>query len=185
MSDPVIGHIGYSPDFVPRSGGAFAVSVLLEVRARLGTPGGVSVTDWAARIAVPLATASDAVRAFRAMAGLPCGERPAFPALDRRALHMELIDEEVAEIQLAEDADDLVGVADGIADAIYVLVGMAVEYGIPIERVFAEVHRANMAKRRPDGSVVKRADGKILKPEGWAPPDVARVLREASERGSP
>ena len=124
-------------------------------------------------------------RSVAGNAGLPCGERPAFPAPERRVLHMDLLDEEVAEIQLAEDADDLFGVADGIADAIYVLVGMAIEYGIPIERVFAEVHRANMAKRRPDGSVVKRADGKILKPEGWTPPDVAGMLRAAEERGSP
>jgi predicted HAD superfamily Cof-like phosphohydrolase len=34
-----------------------------------------------------------------------------------------------------------------------------------------------MAKVDPaTGKVIKRADGKVLKPEGWTPPDVAAAL---------
>jgi len=40
------------------------------------------------------------------------------------------------------------------------------------------VHRANMAKLH-DGKIVKREDGKTLKPEGWTPPDNRRGHREA------
>lgn len=69
-------------------------------------------------------------------------------------------------------------IADGLADVIYVAVGAALEFGIPLDRVWAEVHRSNMAKVDPaTGKVIKRADGKVLKPEGWTPPDVAGVLK--------
>ena len=54
--------------------------------------------------------------------------------------------------------------------------GVAMNLGIPLNAVFAEVHRSNMAKLMPDGSVLLRADGKILKPEHWTPPDIQAVL---------
>jgi len=41
--------------------------------------------------------------------------------------------------------------------------------------VFAEVHRSNMAKL-VDGKVIRREDGKVLKPEGWTPPDVKGAM---------
>ena len=69
-----------------------------------------------------------------------------------------------------EQAQALAEVADGLADLIYVAVGAALELGIPLAAVWAEVHRSNMAKVRPPIRV--REDGKILKPEGWTPPDV-------------
>jgi predicted HAD superfamily Cof-like phosphohydrolase len=27
-----------------------------------------------------------------------------------------------------------------------------------------------------DGKVIRRADGKVQKPEGWQPPDIKRIL---------
>jgi predicted HAD superfamily Cof-like phosphohydrolase len=33
-----------------------------------------------------------------------------------------------------------------------------------------------LAKRQPDGTVKRRADGKVMKPDGWTPPDIAGVL---------
>lgn len=65
--------------------------------------------------------------------------------------------------------------ADALADSTYVIEGSAHTLGVPLGDVFAEVHRANMQKLTGP----KRADGKQLKPEGWQPPDVEGVLREA------
>lgn len=77
---------------------------------------------------------------------------------------------------------DLVATADGIIDSIYVLVGMGLELGLPLEDLWDEVQRANMSKTVPltDGrrGVLKRGDGKILKPPGWTPPDIEGVLRK-------
>jgi predicted HAD superfamily Cof-like phosphohydrolase len=68
---------------------------------------------------------------------------------------------------------DLVEIADGCVDSHVVISGTALEFGIPEDAVYVEVHRSNMDKA---GGPV-RADGKRLKPEGWKPPDVAGVLR--------
>ena len=71
-------------------------------------------------------------------------------------------------------------VADALADLVYVIYGAALEYGIPLDRVFAEVHRSNMAKLGADGRPILREDGKILKPDGWTLPNVAAAMRESS-----
>jgi predicted HAD superfamily Cof-like phosphohydrolase len=68
-----------------------------------------------------------------------------------------------------------VEIADALADIIYIACGTAVSYGIPLDRLFAEVHRSNMAKL-VDGKVIRRSDGKVQKPEGWAPPNVKSIL---------
>jgi predicted HAD superfamily Cof-like phosphohydrolase len=58
---------------------------------------------------------------------------------------------------------------------------MALEFGIPLEKVWTEVHKSNMAKADPlKGGVIYREDGKVLKPEGWQKPDIAGVLHEHS-----
>lgn len=125
----------------------------------------------------------DDVRAFHAKFGVPDLPTPSELDEDRRNLRRALILEESIETSEAIERAELVQIADGIADTIYVCIGAALEFGIPIERVWAEVHRTNMAK---EGGAT-RADGKILKPEGWSPPDIARILdaarASAGERG--
>ena len=95
-----------------------------------------------------------------------------------KELCWKLIKEEYTELELAKDANDLVEVADAIADLIWVAICMAQCYGIPLHRVWAEVNKTNMAKF-PDGKVIRREDGKILKPDGWKPPDIALIVNEA------
>ena len=41
---------------------------------------------------------------------------------------------------------------------------------------FREVHRNNMSKVQPDGTVKRREDGKVLKPEGYVPVDLTRLV---------
>lgn len=120
----------------------------------------------------------DDVEMFHVMCGLPVKHTLGFPDDERVALRIRLIDEEInKELFPAIEARDMVGTADGIADAIYVLCGMALEFGISIEAVWDTVHEANMAKRDPVTGIVKhREDGKVLKPEGWKAPDIAKVL---------
>jgi len=106
----------------------------------------------------------------------PIGVLPSIPAPERVQLRKSLIREEVGEALLGMENEDLVEIADGLADSIVVIVGTALEYGIDLTSVWNEVHRTNMAKF-PGGKIVRReSDGKILKPEGWTPPDIAHVL---------
>jgi len=112
------------------------------------------------------------VASFHRATGAPVKSDPAIPSRDRVALRVELIREETEETLAALAVDDLVEIADGIADSIYVLVGTALEYGIPLDRVWWEVHRSNMEKTGGP----RRADGKILKPPGWTPPNIRGAM---------
>lgn len=76
---------------------------------------------------------------------------------------------------------DLEKAGNALVDMMVFIVGTGLEWGIPLDRLWAEVHRANMAKVGPDGKVTYREDGKVLKPEGWKPPDIAAAMREKTE----
>lgn len=122
---------------------------------------------------------------FHRVMGQPVLHTPTVPGDDRTELRFDLIEEEFLEVRSAlgvneygfiKEPVDLVKLADGLADLIYVIVGTALEFGIPLEVVWNEVQRSNMAKAGPDGVVKKRADGKVLKPDDWTPPDIEGVL---------
>lgn len=146
----------------------------------------------------------DMVREFHAAFGAPVNDGHPSAALpdDRLRMRYRLVAEEFAELTgavLGDDARaavehaveavidrptdhaDLVEIADATGDLRYVLHGLELECGIPGE-VFAVIHASNMAKLGPDGTPTRRADGKVLKPAGWAPPDVAGVLAARSGR---
>lgn len=120
------------------------------------------------------------VAAFHAACDVPVLRTPQIPPPDRKALRIKLIREEVVEELLpAMERDDLPEIADAMADSVYVIAGGALEYGIPLARVWELVQKANMAKVDPaTGKVRRRDDGKILKPDGWTPPNVEGLLAE-------
>lgn len=80
---------------------------------------------------------------------------------------------------------DLVETADALADIIVVTKGGALAFGVPIDDILVdEVGPSNMAKMGPDGKPIRReSDGKVLKPEGWEPPNIRRALRKAGWDG--
>jgi predicted HAD superfamily Cof-like phosphohydrolase len=123
-------------------------------------------TEWGLEDAIA------AVKSFHVKFGVPLADIPEFPADEIVDLRKRLVEEELSELIQALDTRDMIEVADGIADSIYVLIGMALSFGIPLAEVWTEVQRTNMSKE--GGST--RADGKILKPEGWKPPDIAAIL---------
>lgn len=91
-------------------------------------------------------------------------------------LRLRLISEEFGELRRAVEQEDLVKIADGLADLLYVIYGTAVSYGLDLEPIFEEVHASNMSKGNP--RVVKREDGKILKGENWKPPALEPIIQE-------
>jgi predicted HAD superfamily Cof-like phosphohydrolase len=131
----------------------------------------------------------DMVLLFHTTFGVPIGQLPMAPNCNRILLRLRLIDEEFQELLEASigtrwessglgDLRDIeknfnfFEAVDALADLVYVIYGAALELGVDLDAVIAEVHAANM--RKVGGPT--RADGKILKPEGWQPPDVAGVL---------
>lgn len=119
------------------------------------------------------------VEEFHRALGLPVGDIPHMIDHERQELRVRLIQEEFAELQESFLAEDLEGAIDAIVDLLYVTYGTAVEMGVDVEPFADAVHDANMLKA---GGPI-RADGKVLKPEGWDAPDIAGVLRRVMERG--
>jgi predicted HAD superfamily Cof-like phosphohydrolase len=89
-------------------------------------------------------------------------------------LRVRLIQEEATEFAEAVRDRDLPEMVDALCDLLYVTYGAAVALGVDLEPFFDEVHASNMAK--VGGS--RREDGKWMKPAGWQPPEIARLLRE-------
>lgn len=56
-----------------------------------------------------------------------------------------------------------------LADLQYVLSGMVISLGLPMQEAFARVHKSNMSKL-VNGKPLKRADGKFLKGPNYQPP---------------
>lgn len=72
--------------------------------------------------------------------------------------------------------------ADACGDIDYVVQGTNVACGFPGGAVIDAIHAANIAKLGPDGKPIYREDGKVLKPKGWQPPDIAAVLERYMRR---
>ncbi len=114
----------------------------------------------------------EAVRAFHHAIGNPGPAEPTLPPAEVVALRQTLLHEEFNELLNAVAANDLTAIAGEAIDVLYVTYGLCVAYGIDADAVFAVVQQANMAKVAGP----RRADGKILKPANWTPPDIAGVL---------
>lgn len=146
---------------------------------------------------------SELVGEFHQVYGMPnlvaTNDHPTLDT-DRLQMRMALIKEEMIELVEAvygpaagkmteetldalpdENNRDIVETADALADLVYVIYGMALEVGIDLDAVLAEVHSSNLSKLMPDGSVKRRADGKILKGPHFRDPDIPSILEESGE----
>lgn len=78
---------------------------------------------------------------------------------------------------VVDENSDLVAAFDGVTDVLVVTLGLGFSLGLPLQQGWNEVHGTNMAKVDPEtGMVRRREDGKVLKPEGWEPPNLEAVL---------
>ena len=94
---------------------------------------------------------------------------------EQTQLYMNLIKEEFEETAKAFDEEDLIEVADGLADMVWVIMGMCNSCGIDFDSVWQEVKASNMSKF-PDGKAIKNEHGKIMKPESYFKPNIKKVL---------
>lgn len=70
------------------------------------------------------------------------------------------------------EKDVVIGQLDALVDQLVFVNGSLVEMGIDPEPFFKIVMDANMAKLGADGKpIIRESDGKIMKPEGWEPPE--------------
>lgn len=105
--------------------------------------------------------------------GVPVASMPTYLTPERKKLREELILEEWIELRQAVGLTDI---ADALGDLLYVVIGAALEYGLPLPEIFAEIHRSNMTKLGADGKPVLREDGKVLKGPRYDAPCLAAIV---------
>lgn len=93
-------------------------------------------------------------------------------------LYRNLIVEEFWEFMAAEKKNDDIEQLDACMDMIWVILGYCYMKGYNVDGAWQEVARSNLAKINPEtGKVNKREDGKVLKPEGWTPPQLEKYVK--------
>lgn len=119
------------------------------------------------------------------------------PGEDMVELYMDLIDEEMNELCNAYGVNDVVEMADGAIDLIYVTIGLLHSMGLDPQALWDEVQRSNMSKFLIEAcvfcgtkgcehcngqgefyKVLRREDGKILKGPKYKAPDLSSIVTE-------
>lgn len=126
----------------------------------------------------------------------PMRLKPEIPTDDELRLRRKLIEEEARETLTAierclslrsihenyaklrgEQESLIIEVADGLADMLYVTFGTALSFGIPIESVFAEIHRSNMTKQKLGHTNV----GEKIQKGNFSRPQIGSIIRLAGK----
>ena len=104
-----------------------------------------------------------------------CGQTVGTVNAPQFSMYCSLIDEEHQELK---DALSQVDQLDALIDILVVTIGAIHSMGANGEGAWNEVMRTNFAKVDPvTGLVRRREDGKVLKPDGWQPPNLSKFVR--------
>ena len=93
-------------------------------------------------------------------------------------MYCALIEEEHQELKQALADNNNVEVLDALIDILVVTIGAIHSAGWNAEGAWKEVMSTNFAKIGDDGKVRRREDGKVLKPVGWTPPNLAPFVEK-------
>ncbi len=123
-------------------------------------------------------TQFDMVKKFHEIYGCNINEIPKLPNKSERELRKKLLKEEYEEYLDGEENNNIVEISDALADMLYIIYGTAVSYGIPINKIFQEVHESNLSKCDENGNPIIREDGKILKGKNYFTPKIEKILKD-------
>lgn len=102
-----------------------------------------------------------------------CDQTTDHSNLDQFLLYEKLILEEVTELRMSSTQEERL---DALIDIMVVTVGAIHSMGADGEGAWKEVMRSNFSKIGENGKVRKREDGKVLKPPGYSPPQLAPFI---------
>lgn len=124
------------------------------------------------------------VRNFHKKFGLITQDTPVHLTKRKLIERCECLQEELSEFEEACQEQDLEKQVDALIDIIYFALGTLVMLGIKpwlFKRLWDDVQRANMAKVR--GKTQRGHAVDVCKPEGWVPPQGAKILVDAGYAG--
>jgi predicted HAD superfamily Cof-like phosphohydrolase len=140
----------------------------------------------------------------------PILDTPQIPSEQRCELRVNLLQEELNELSQAIKDNDIVEIADALADLQYVLSGAVLEFGLgeKFVELFNEVQRSNMSKacntqqealmtlshyKKKDGTegyykkingkwlVYRASDDKVLKSINYSPAELKKIIKNESQ----
>ena len=112
------------------------------------------------------------------------------PDPKRVSLYLDLVREEIGELEeamaayhCAENKQDeqiaKADILDAICDSVWVLIGLGKVMDLPLEWGWDLVALSNARKIDPElGTILRDESGKIMKPLGWKPPDMLRIIKQ-------
>jgi predicted HAD superfamily Cof-like phosphohydrolase len=121
------------------------------------------------------------VKNFHREFNLPIGMSPQNISLKQFSLRIRIILEELSEYSKAVGENNIVKIADGLGDVLWVVFGTAVEHGLPMDKIFEEIAKSNMSKigGHLDDS------GKWIKPETYKPVNLNWLKNDKADRDKP
>ncbi|MFT7585815.1 MAG: putative HAD superfamily Cof-like phosphohydrolase [Cellvibrionaceae bacterium] len=128
-------------------------------------------------------TNAQKIKDFHTTMGAIAPDKPTMPSQELLNLRLTLIREEYEEVTeqfnklIDTESTDMASLIHELTDLLYVTYGAIWACGVDPDPIFEEVHSANM--RKLDGP--RRADGKVLKPQGWQPANVAKIIEEVKK----
>jgi predicted HAD superfamily Cof-like phosphohydrolase len=109
---------------------------------------------------------------------LACDQTVGQSNAEQFKLYVKLMAEESQELAQAMQSTDELETLDALIDILVVTIGAIHSAGWDAEGAWKEVMNTNFAKIDKDtGKVRKREDGKVLKPLGWKPPELAQFVK--------
>lgn len=123
------------------------------------------------------------VRAFHKKMGFLIFTRPGHLTQRKLEERIRCLREELTEFEEACKKQDLVAQADALVDMAYFIKGTVLMLGLPWLELWDAVHSANMNKV-PGGKVREGVLHPVcaVKPEGWQPPDIEKILASRGYR---
>lgn len=91
--------------------------------------------------------------------------------IEQVTLYIDLIEEELGEMFATDTIEQALKEA---ADVLVVTIGLMYSFGADPQKVWDAVHASNMTKLT-DGKLLKREDGKVLKPDTYVPADLSEI----------
>jgi predicted HAD superfamily Cof-like phosphohydrolase len=146
------------------------------------------------------------VAEFHDMFSMPVLKKPTIPSEKRCELRVNLLREELRELEEAIEDNNMVEIADALADLQYVLSGAILEFGLAtkFKKIFDDVHSSNMSKtcvsmeeaketqkyyqderetesfiEEKNGQflVYRKYDKKVLKSINYRPANISKILK--------
>lgn len=128
------------------------------------------------------------VKEFHNAFNIDNNSTPTMLKRDSYKLRYNLLKEENEEYLSACYDENIVEIADALADQLYIVFGTILRHGLQdrIEEIFNEVHRSNMSKLENGVPLINgegivdhsRPFGKILKGKDFSPPNIKQILNE-------